>query len=175
MTDDEIIEALRSRVAAGQPTDSTYSPELRVASSANLDEVEAGLGFKLPPLLRRVYLEVANGGVGPFVGIEGLPPDGEVSDGGDMVADYHAGQDAAGSPDGEPPIPPKVLMLCDYGCAMWALLDCRHPEGRMWWWDQGSRYKLDITLAQWLSAWLTDGSNILETADPLPDESWERS
>lgn len=65
--------------------------------------------------------------------------------------------------------------MCDFGCAMWALLDCRHPDGRMWWWNQGSRYKLDITLAQWLSAWLADGSNILETADWLPDESWERA
>ncbi|WP_203756761.1 SMI1/KNR4 family protein [Catellatospora bangladeshensis] len=175
MTDDEIIEALRSRVAAGRPTASTYSPELRVASPADLDDVEAGLGFKLPTLLGRIYLEVANGGVGPFLGILGLPPDGYVGDGGDLVADYHAGQDSAGWPDGEPPVPPKVLMLCDYGCAMWALLDCRYPEGRMWWWDQGSRYKLDVTLAQWLSAWLTDGTNILETADPLPDESWERS
>ncbi len=85
----------------------------------------------LPPLLRRVYLEVANGGVGPFVGIEGRPPDGYSSDGGDSeFTHYHSSQQGEWPAD-LPRIPPKVLLLCDYGCAMWALLDCRHPEGRM--------------------------------------------
>jgi SMI1 / KNR4 family (SUKH-1) len=173
VTEDDIIEALRARVAVGRPADFQQAPT-QVASPTDLEDVEAALGFALPPLLRRIYLEVANGGVGPFGGIEGLPPDGIVSDAGNLVDDYHAGQTEEW-PRGEPPIPPKVMMLCDFGCAMWAMLDCRHPDGRMWWWAQGSRYKLDITLREWFSAWLTDGSNILATAPWLPDESFERS
>ena len=34
---------------------------------------ERVIGFPLPPLLRRIYGEIANGGVGPFLGVEGLP------------------------------------------------------------------------------------------------------
>ena len=33
---------------------------------------EVRLGFRLPPLLRRIYTEVANGGIGPGTGLVGL-------------------------------------------------------------------------------------------------------
>lgn len=39
---------------------------------------EAEVGFRLPDLLRRMYLEVANGGFGPFYGLLGL--DGGATD-----------------------------------------------------------------------------------------------
>jgi hypothetical protein len=49
---------------------------------------------------------------------------------------------------------PGVLFLCDFGCAVWALLDSRHPQGQMWWWQVGNRHKLDLTFPAWLTAWL---------------------
>ncbi len=110
VTEDEIIEALCGSVADGRACDYPHRRMPPVASPAQLDAVEAGLGFALPALLRRIYREVANGGVGPFGGIEGLPPDGYVSDAGDLVVDYHDGQRTSW-PDGEPPIPPRVMML----------------------------------------------------------------
>jgi hypothetical protein len=63
MTEDEIIEALRGRVAACRPADHGHLIAWPVASPAQLEDVEAGLGFPLPALLRRIYREVANGGV----------------------------------------------------------------------------------------------------------------
>lgn len=39
------------------------------ADAAGLASVEADLGFSLPPVLRRVYLEVADGGFGPGGGL----------------------------------------------------------------------------------------------------------
>jgi hypothetical protein len=37
---------------------------------------------------------------------------------------------------------------------MWSMLDCRHPEGQIWWWDRGERHKRDLTLRDWTSMWL---------------------
>ncbi len=41
------------------------------ASEEQLTATEAALGFLLPPLLRALYKEIANGGFGPGVGIQG--------------------------------------------------------------------------------------------------------
>ncbi|MEU6603340.1 hypothetical protein [Streptomyces flaveolus] len=76
----------------------------------------------------------------------------------------------------KPPPPPRgVFFFCDLGCAMWVLLDCRHPEGQMWWWEEGNRHKLDLTFPQWLEAWL-DGRlspDFMGTLE-LQEESWLR-
>lgn len=60
MTDDEIVAAVRERLREGQWL--LAAP----ATPAELAEAERMLGFGLPPLLRRVYTEVANGGFEPF-------------------------------------------------------------------------------------------------------------
>jgi hypothetical protein len=43
------------------------------ATPAEVDAAEAALGFAIPPLLRRLYTEVGNGGFGPDYGLEGVP------------------------------------------------------------------------------------------------------
>jgi hypothetical protein len=175
MTDDEIIAALRERVAAGRPTDSPWTRAHNRAEPTDLKAAEKIIGYPLPPLLRRIYLEVANGGVGPFSGIEGVQPHGYMSDG-DMLAGYENWHSIELEPDEPPPPPRGVIFLCDYGCAMWTLIDCRHPDGRMWWWEEGERDKLTITLAQWLTAWLSDGSRniLLDPGATIANDSWHR-
>ncbi|MFF0151836.1 hypothetical protein [Micromonospora sp. NPDC005203] len=46
-------------------------PPLEPASVPAVDDAERVLGHPLPPLLRRIYLEVANGGFGPVLGVAG--------------------------------------------------------------------------------------------------------
>ena len=149
MTDDDLFEAVRARVRAGRPTDHDSTlPTPAPASRDMVEAVERDIGFPLPPLVRRIYLEIADGGVGPFSGFSpldddgwrmpGPPPDRDEAE----LAQYPA----------DPPL--GVVFFCDFGCAMWALLDCRHPEGQMWWWQEGDRHKLDLTFPQWLQAWL---------------------
>jgi hypothetical protein len=62
--DDELLLALRERATALVDAEDP-NPELYLCGSP--DEIagaESQLGFRLPPLLRRVY-EIANGGLGP--------------------------------------------------------------------------------------------------------------
>ncbi|GGT76367.1 hypothetical protein GCM10010207_86490 [Streptomyces atratus] len=169
MTDAELFEAVRARVKAGQPTDSTST--LTTPEPASLDTVEDAertTGYRLPPLVRRLYLEIADGGVGPFLGFS--PLHGEDMG---MVSGYLDYLNAELDPEDPPAPPPGVLFFCDFGCAMWALLDCRHPEGQMWWWEEGDRHKLALTFPQWIQAWL-DGhlTHKFMAARQLRDESW---
>jgi hypothetical protein len=175
MTDDEILDALRTRIAQGRPTDSAGSGSAAPPVSAKLIvESERRLGFALPPLLRRVYGEVANGGVGPFHGIQGLGAEG------DMVEIHVESQSARHEPaePEEPPAPPAgVLFFCDFGCAQWTLVDCRRQGGQMWWWEEGDRWKLDLSLREWLCAWLEGRLDTVMDSPVLrlADESWSRS
>jgi hypothetical protein len=132
-----------------------------------VDEVEAVVGHPLPPLLRRLYLEVADGGFGPFGGIVGA--------GAEELDGYAEWLESEPDLDEPPPPPRGVFFFCDFGCSMWALLDCRHPEGQIWWWEEGDRRKLDLTFPQWLQAWL-DGRLTAAFMDALamPEESWAR-
>jgi hypothetical protein len=49
---------------AGRPPRKPPAP----ASEAEVDAAEAALGFRIPPFLLRLYLEVGNGGFGPGAG-----------------------------------------------------------------------------------------------------------
>jgi hypothetical protein len=69
-----------------------------------------------------------------------------------------------------------VLFFCDFGCATWSLLDRRHPQGQMWWWNMGERDKLALTLPQWLTAWLEGRIDVVRYSSTLvlADEAWSR-
>ncbi len=151
VTEDEIFEAIRARVNAGQLTDLPGAEREDPVSDEALDNAERIIGYPLPRLLRRLYREVANGGFGPFSGVEGVEG-GYTSDAG-MLTDYIQWRDEE-IPEDFPAWMPGVVSFCDFGCAMWALLDCRTAEGKMLFLDEGTLYPLDLTLAQWFELWL---------------------
>lgn len=59
---------------------------------------------------------------------------------------------------------------------MWALLDCWHPSGQMWWLDECEQCKLHLTLQEWFNAWLAGDSYDVwaRPALRLGPESWSR-
>jgi hypothetical protein len=144
MTDEEIIEAIRARPSAVALPDPA-SPE----AVAGAEEV---IGYRLPRLLRRLYLEVANGGFGPCGDVLGVPGGPWVGDWADIV-DVHQ---AFGSGP-EPNAPAWMVWLLDWGCAIWSLVDCRDTAGPMWAWDpngcclEHALFPQPMNLADWLS------------------------
>jgi hypothetical protein len=178
VNEDEILTAIRARVVAGRPTDWAAQRQLpQPVSEGEIRNAVSVIGYRIPPLLHRIYTEVANGGIGPFGGIEGLTGDGYSSIGSGLLHGYLEHLRAQVEP-GKPPPPPRgVVFLCDFGCAQWALLDCRHPQGRMWWWEEGDRYKLNLTLPEWFAVWLA-GQSVGTWTRPalrrLDHESWSR-
>jgi len=118
-----MLAALRTRIASGRPTDLGSDEPPPPASLAALARAEQVIGFPFPPLLRRIYAEVANGGIGPFGGVDGV--DGV--DGGhcanapmlDLYVDYLG---AELGPDEPPPRAggsPAATCRSFHGCRNW--------------------------------------------------------
>ncbi|MBY8874236.1 hypothetical protein K7640_20615 [Micromonospora sp. PLK6-60] len=122
-------------------------PPLTPAPRAAVEEAEAAAGVALPPLLRRLYLELGNGGFGPGVGLIGL-------------------RGGHGNPAGVLPAPadpgegPRIpLSLCDWGCGVTSLLDL--ADGQVWGVDPNPAPKgvsplfgQRMDVAEWFGRWV---------------------
>ena len=91
---ESLISKIRERIADPlRAVDSAawVEPMPTVAAPATVAEIEsaeAALGFAIPQLLRRLYIEVANGGFGPAYGLEGVPRIPRLEGSADIVALY---------------------------------------------------------------------------------------
>ncbi len=137
MTDDDVVEAVRA-ARQMEPLPSPATPEA-------VAEAEALIGFPLPPLLRRLYLEVANGGFGPDYGILGVRRGASHGDFEDIAELYEDGPDPSGR------IPAGLVLLHDWGCTIWSLVDFRDPAGPMWCNHEGELWPQGISLAEWVA------------------------
>ncbi len=151
------------------------------ASEELMERSEKELGFVLPPLLRALYMQVANGGVGPGLGIQdvlegyGKPGDSLYLDSDDtIVADYkrrrngrivdlneYEGQwsqyNNLALPTGV--WPDKLLPLCDLGCVQHA---CIASDEQMYLVAASEKNeecilaRMCLSFEDWLWAWLKD-------------------
>ncbi|MEU4835403.1 SMI1/KNR4 family protein [Streptosporangium sp. NPDC023615] len=150
------IDDLLRRVSAKAGATTEHLPP--PVTAQEVAHAERSLGFRLPPVLTRLYREVANGGFGPDY--QFLPLLGE---GRTAVNDYHRERDGSG-PGGDTHWPAEVLPVLDWGCGMYAAVDCRgseetvllfEPNGidggwhRAWYVDSES-------LIDWLETWIAE-------------------
>lgn len=143
-------------------------------SQAVVAAAEAQLGFPLPPLLKRLYLEVCNGGIGPSYGIGGLEggypfafPWGDRT----LVQFYRdmrgesedvaamMGFDPEELPEGEgiPEWPGHMLPIVDDGDWQLYCVDCTRADYPVLFYI-GYEYKWEPrspSLNQWLEEWVT--------------------
>ncbi|MFE9404100.1 SMI1/KNR4 family protein [Streptomyces sp. NPDC006530] len=162
---DELI----SRVAAASAVGELLQPPV---SASELAEAERELGFRLHPLLAALYRGVGNGGFGPSASV--LP----------LSGGPHANGEASVVQGYLERIPPKgtdtwwswpegVVPVLDWGCAMFACVDCRSDDGTVLLFEPNAISGQDVSsgwfidagsLAEWLETWL-DGRGWYE-ADP---------
>ena len=96
----------------GLPSGRVYPP----VTAEQVKKTEAILGFKLPRLLTRLYVEVANGGFGPGYGLFGL--EGGFTDEDQRLTLVELYQSWADPPEGPLPPPPWPKKLVQpYGLA----------------------------------------------------------
>lgn len=125
------------------------------ATPAAVEKAEVLVGGPLPPTLTRLYLEVANGGLGPGYGVLGLE--------GGFTGDLHrtAVDILAERNDGLwPGMPGELLPVCGWGCAIYSFVHC--PSGQMFGWDPNPAepeedvpfFEQEYTIETWLAAWL---------------------
>jgi len=193
ISEDAVFEAVRAAVEAGEYTDFLPGtpehfqaralglvarlPRPPVATADAVQAVEEAIGCSLPPLLRRLFLEVANGGFGPGYGgtlgapgVQGRRYDGDWDD------LLHVHREFGSRPC--PQVPRHMLWLYEWGCCIWSLVDCSTPEGVMWVWDPNGAEQLSdkslfcqgIFLTEWLAAWLQGRLGLPQVAqDVMPN------
>lgn len=138
--DDELLERLRAEA----PPPRVRAPVARVAPASEevVAAVERAAGGPLDSFLRRVYREVADGGIGP--GYASLPLAGDESVLSTYAAFRSAGPAAGDWPEG-------LLPIWDWGCATWSCVD---PAGSVVTSDQGRLTLTPFNVRSWLRAWL---------------------
>lgn len=106
-----------------------------------VEEAQVVMGHPLPGLLRRLYLEIGNGGFGPGYGILGVR----------TALDLYR---AWGATDG-------LLPICSWGCGIYSLVDCADRQAPMWGLDPNPApegisplFREPMTLRQWLQRWI---------------------
>ncbi|WP_405921749.1 SMI1/KNR4 family protein [Streptomyces sp. NBC_00122] len=118
------------------------------SATGEIAHAEGILGFTLPPLLAALYTRVGDGGFGPEYGVLSL---------GQAVRTYGA-QRASGWR-----WPAGVLPIADFGCAMYACVDCHSQTAQVLLFDPNPgepdlAWSIDTpSLAGWLRGWL-DGT-----------------
>ncbi|MGW0065532.1 SMI1/KNR4 family protein [Streptosporangium sandarakinum] len=146
------------------------------ATAEEVAQAERILGFRLPPVLVRLYREVANGGFGPDY--QFLPLLGE---GRTAVSDYQEEREGPES-SGDTHWPADVLPILDWGCGMYAAVDCRSPEGTVLLFEPNGitgnwhrAWHVDAeSLADWLEIWLSGRGWYEEDADEDSEmRAWE--
>jgi hypothetical protein len=130
-------------------------PPLAAATPEAVAEAERALGYPLPRLLRRLYLEIGNGGFGPGYGILGLRG-GLTDDLGDTALEAYR---RFHSLRREASVPHSLLPICNWGCAIYSLVDCGTADGHMWACDPNPGvdddvFREPVTLAEWLRRWV---------------------
>jgi len=125
-----------------------------------VQQAELKLGFQLPPLLVRLYVEVGNGGFGPGYGLFGLEGGFTDDDTNLTMPDLYLswahptpGPLPLGLP---PPWPKKLIPICDWGCSMMSCINCSAREGgKMVFVSDGiQRTPEKLTFDQWMEDWI---------------------
>jgi hypothetical protein len=150
MTEDELLKALRAKIASPSarvdmktiPTPPLYG----VATERVLAKEESELGFELPSFLRRLYMEVGNGGFGPGAGLLGVEGGHGDASGRTLSASYTA-LCSEGWPEG-------VLPLWDWGDGAWSCLNPRSDDECIVTADEAGLTSTIFTLPSWLEAWV---------------------
>lgn len=174
MTGEELLRRLKAKAV-----EEGISEEFPPIGSKVLEQCEKKMGVTLPDLVKLVYTQVANGGIGPGEALMGLKG-GLLDDlDNDIMTTYNAL--IAGSSevwedfddeegDVRPEWIPGLLPVCWWGCGEYTFLDCNAAGGRMvyadlsglkvnykeeWESNENELFKKPgVTFEEWIASWL---------------------
>jgi len=168
--DDFAVAAIRLRLQAKITDLGKTSPsKLRPGDPVEITNDEMRLGFTLPPLMKRVYTEVGNGGFGPGYGLIGMT-NGTPDDTGKTAPEIYGQFRCADRDDPNWKWPYGLLPICHWGCAILSCVDCTDPKFKMRIFDPNVHEGDDWTdsffaesdgFDVWIKAWAA-GANLWE-------------
>jgi hypothetical protein len=158
-----LIDRLKRRIQSEPTVDLEVCPPIRPhppVSAAQLAEAEERLGFELPPIVRDLYTQVADGGYGPGYGLNRLIAGDSLT----LVLSDQTFLEERATGDPLSLWPDKFLRLCEWGCNYFSGIDCSRPACPIVrfvpdWCAEGAamaevRVPEADSLEEWLEAWL---------------------
>jgi hypothetical protein len=132
---------------------SAYTPRMLypTASATDVAKAEADLGFALPHVLKRLYLEVSNGIAGFAYDIMGLDG-GCDSDFGTVVDAYRSFKADRESENSA--WPEGLLPFCNWGCAIHSCVDCTDPADPIFTYEDSGARPEQYSLSGFFEMWL---------------------
>jgi hypothetical protein len=130
-----------------------------VASTSQIAKAEAEIGFPLPQLLKRLFLEISNGIAGfgyRIMGLEG----GCSSDSETLVQEYigfKTGPYKGSETWGEYKTGPwkaGLLPFCDWGCRIFSCVDCADSAHHIFTYEDLGVWPERYTLSEFFEMWL---------------------
>ena len=173
---DDLVALIRERVSSTRLDDGTLSRRaIEPASAKAIAEAEKSLDFALPRVLKRVLLEVGNGGFGPGHGLLGVRG-GATDEYGNSMVDLYDGLSATNPDDPGWKWPERLVPLCPWGDSTYSCVDCSVPEGQLVTYDaNGYRPGMDLdrffapqdlAVDAWLRLW-AEGVDLWSRMFPL--------
>jgi SMI1 / KNR4 family (SUKH-1) len=178
-----LIERLKETIRTNRHPTGEYTWHRQIASPPvtveELAQAEVQLGFELPTFLRRLYLEVGDGGFGPGYGLFPLNAHNPSTD--SLVTAYLGMRSMSqkdidehwADEEVKPSLwPERVLMICDWGCNIYSCLNCSSPDLPILRMDSNVNFMVEwaieaSSLQQWLETW--------EDGKPLFALNWEQA
>jgi hypothetical protein len=170
MAFESLIRRLQERIRSEPTVDMAICPPIRPRPPVSVDAVaaaEAQIGFPLPPLVRALYTQVADGGYGPGYGVYQLAGS-ELS----LVECARWRGSIPSDSAGDVWWPPRLIELVGWGCHYASCIDCSRPSCPVTFYDNDRMaenatpadylYPEADSLESWLSAWL-DGMDLWAT------------
>jgi TPR repeat protein len=191
MTITELLKRLKAKAQ-----EEGYCEEFPPLSPDVVARCEEEMGVELPDIVRLVYTQVANGGIGPDDALIGLKGGFVEDDDEDVITLYKAWMNRSNdvwedfddeANDFKMEWISGLLPVCYHGCTMWTLLDCNVPGGRLiyadlagptnykkeWDTDSGLFQKPGLPFDEWIATWLDEpgGKDQRQEDDRLDGES----
>lgn len=127
--DKDLIQRLQERNADRErATDGGIHARktMRPLTAKAMQAAERAIGFKLPELLRTLYLKVGNGGLGPEYGIVGIKGGAKLD--GCTLETCYQNMLKLEKENAVWRWPKRLLPLANYGCGMWSCIDCEYQK-----------------------------------------------
>jgi hypothetical protein len=130
-----------------------YTPRtlFPVASKSDVAQAETALGFALPLLLKRLFLEISNGIAGFAYDITGL--EGGCTVGTATLVEIYNGWKTYDDSQGKP-WKPGLLPFCHWGSTIFSCVDCTDSSYSVFTFEDGGVWPEGYALAKFFEMWL---------------------
>lgn len=165
----DLTDRIGKRIQAGyrNPAGFIAHGPAPVATGVGIAADEARLGFVLPPLLKRLYAQVGNGGWGPGYGLIGLSGGMPDDTGRTAVEDYLLRTSGPNPDEPDWRWTEGLVPICHWGCAIYSCVDCLQQRSPMILFDPNvdapsladAFFPEQVNFDEWIGLW-ADGIDL---------------